>query len=775
MAETIGTAYVQIEPSFDGVVPKIDKEFGGAGKESGNSFVSGFGSVMGTVGKVVAGATAAATTAVGGMVKSAVSAYSEFEQLEGGAKLLFGSAYDTVIQNAEKAFGTVQMSTNDYLASVNSYATGLKTSLNNDEQAAADLADKIITAQADVVAATGESQESIANAFSGIMKNNFQMLDNLKIGIKPTKEGMQEVIDLMNKENAAHGNKTKYQMGNLADMEAALVDYVKYVGMAGYAQAEGADTIQGALASTKAAWDNLITSLGTGDTSKITENINNLVKTAGQLGTQVMPIIEQALGGIAQLIQELGPQIATALPGLITEILPGLLDAGVSIIESLGQGILSAIPQLMPTITSVVIQLSQLLITMLPQLLTVGIQILKSLCDGIIQALPELIPTLTQVVLELVNILTDPGNIQMLISAALDLILALADGLLQAIPDLIAAIPQVITAIISALVNADTINQLVQAGLSLIEAIVTNLPTIIQAMVDAIPLVIQGLATALTDPQCITALIMGFIQLVAALAAAFPQIWMACFQAIPQIIDGIVQGFEALGPALIACFSEVITNLNPVFMQIGQFAQKAWTAIQQAFAGVGAWFRTKFTEAVNAIKAVFNTVGQYFKEKYNEIVNIFANVKEKFSSVGRNIVEGIKNGIASSWKAFYNYLEGLFEELLEFIKDLLGIHSPSKLFRDEIGQWIPAGIGVGIEKGMDSLKQKAAAMKDELLDGTLITNAQVLSSTKFEPDTSSMASQSVVINNNIKVDGAADPEAWTQTFIRSLKREARMA
>ena len=166
---------------------------------------------------------------------------------------------------------------------------------------------------------------------------------------------------------------------------------------------------------------------------------------------------------------------------------------------------------------------------------------------------------------------------------------------------------------------------------------------------------------------------------------------------------------------------------------------------------------------------------QKIKEKYNEIVNIFANIKEKFSSVGKNIVEGIKNGIASSWKAFYDYLEGLFGDLIEFVKKLLKIQSPSKVFRDEIGQWIPAGIGVGIEKGMDSLKQKAAAMKDELLDGTLITNAQVLSSTKYEPDTSSMASQSVVINNNIKVDGAADPEAWTQTFIRSLKREARMA
>lgn len=775
MANTIGTAYVQVEPSFEGVVPKIDKEFGGAGKESGNSFMSGFGSVLGTVGKVAAGAAAAASTAVGGIVKSAVSAYSEFEQLEGGAELLFGSAFETVMKNADNAFANVQMSANDYLAQANSFATGLKESLGGDEEAAAQLSDRIITAQADVVAATGASQESIQNAFAGIMKSNFTMLDNLQLGIKPTKEGMQEVIDKMNEWNKANGNATKYQMGNLADMQSAIVDYVSYVGMAEYAQAEGAKTIQGSLASTKAAWDNLLTAMGTGDTSKISESINNLVDTAGKLGENIMPIVQQALGGISQLIAQLAPEIASALPDLITEILPGLLDAGVKIIESLGEGILSALPALMPTITNVILQLTQMLITMLPQLLTIGIQILQTLADGIVQALPTLIPTLIDVFMELVNILTDPGNLQMIISAAIDIIMALADGLTQALPTLIAALPQIITSIITTLTDPNVISQLVEAAISLIDSVVTNLPMIIQALVAAIPQIIQALTAVLTDSECLTMLIMGAIQLVAALVAALPQIYSALVDAVPQIIQALVTAFMELGPALQECFTQVLTNLAPVFDNLKQYAQTAWTAIQTVFANVGTWFKKKFDEALKNIKGVFNTIRTYFQQKYNEIVSVFANIGGAFRSVGSQIVEGIKSGIGGTWESLKSFLKELCGDLIALAKRILGIASPSKVFRDEVGQWIPAGIAAGMNKGAATLKKTAESMTSDLLQTSINGTVEMVNSAKYPAGNIADRGNSVVINNSIQVDGAQDPEAWTQTFIRTLKREARMA
>lgn len=750
MASTIGTAYVQVEPSFEGVVPKIDKEFGGAGKTSGSSFMSGFGSVLGTVGKVVAGATTAASAAVGGMVKNAVSAYSEFEQLEGGAKLLFGSAYETVMQNAEKAFATVQMSTNDYLETANSYAVGLKTALNGDEQAAADLTDKIITAQADVVAATGNSQEMVANAFSGIMKNNFTMLDNLQLGIKPTKEGMQEVIDKMNEWNKTQGRTTKYQMGNLADMQSAIVDYVSYVGMAGYAQKEGADTIQGALASTKAAWENLITSLGSGDTNKINENIDQLVETAGKLGEQVMPVVEKALTGIAQLIEKLAPEIASKLPGLITEILPGLLSAGVQIIQSLGEGILSAIPQLMPSITSVIMELSEMLISLLPQILTIGVQIIESIGRGLIDALPTLVPTLTSVIVEIATILTDQNNLQMLIGVAIDLILALVDGLFQAIPTLIEAVPVIISSLIQALVNGENITKLVQAALSLINSIVTNLPTIIQSLVDAIPQVIEALTSALTDPDCVTAIIQGAIQLVVALAAALPQICMALIDAIPQIIEAIVQAFMALGPALEQCIGQVLINLAPTFAEIGDYAQDAAAKVYQWFselptklaysAGqmVGNFINAMrnlpsqvssvLSSVLNAVMTfVQNFIAQGPKAASQFAADLIAGLKklpEQMLQIGKNIVNGIFQGIKDGWNKMVEKVQEMAESFVKGLKDTLEIGSPSKVMANEIGQWIPAGIAMGIQNGMGTLKATAASMTNDII-GAATVNAQV--------------------------------------------------
>lgn len=163
-----------------------------------------------TIGKIGAAAVAAGSTAVLAIGKQALSAYADYEQLAGGAELMFGEAYDFIAEKAKNAYSTVQMSQNDYLQQVNGFATGLKTALGGNEQAAAELADRIINAEADVVAATGNSQEAVQNAFNGIMKSNYTMLDNLQIGITPTKEGFQEVIDKVNEWNAANGRATAY-------------------------------------------------------------------------------------------------------------------------------------------------------------------------------------------------------------------------------------------------------------------------------------------------------------------------------------------------------------------------------------------------------------------------------------------------------------------------------------------------------------------------------------------------------------------------------------
>lgn len=235
--------------------------------------------------------------------KAAYTSYARYEQLAGGAQLMFGDAYDFVAEKARSAYKTVQMSQNDYLQQVNGFATGLKTALGGNVQAAAELADKVITAEADVVAATGNTQEAVQNAFNGIMKSNFTMLDNLQLGITPTKEGFQQLIDKVNEWNAENGEATSYTIDNLADCQAALVDYIEMHGLAGYAANEAAGTIEGSTASMKAAWQNLATGMAdsSADMEGLTKDFVDSVFTAGR---NIIPRVQQIVTGVGTATAE---------------------------------------------------------------------------------------------------------------------------------------------------------------------------------------------------------------------------------------------------------------------------------------------------------------------------------------------------------------------------------------------------------------------------------------------------------------------------------------
>lgn len=229
--------------------------------------------------------------------KAAYTSYARYEQLASGAQLMFGDAYDFVAEKARNAYKTVQMSQNDYFQQVNGFATGLKTALGGNVQAAAELADKVITAEADVVAATGNTQEAVQNAFNGIMKSNYTMLDNLQLGITPTKEGFQQLIDKVNEWNAENGEATAYTIDNLADCQAALVDYIEMQGLSNYAAEEAARTIEGSTASMKAAWQNLATGMAdsNADMEGLTQDFVDSVFTAGR---NIIPRVQQIVTGV---------------------------------------------------------------------------------------------------------------------------------------------------------------------------------------------------------------------------------------------------------------------------------------------------------------------------------------------------------------------------------------------------------------------------------------------------------------------------------------------
>lgn len=306
---------------------EYDRGIDGASRKT-----STFASVLKTAiagGAIVAGMKKLADV-VTDIGKASYESYKSYEQLAGGAQLMFGNAYDFVAQKARNAYKTVQMSQNDYLQQVNGFATGLKTALGGNVQAAAELADKVITAEADVVAATGNTQEAVQNAFNGIMKSNFTMLDNLQLGITPTKEGFQQLIDKVNEWNAENGEATAYTIDNLADCQAALVDYIEMQGLSNYAAEEAARTIEGSTAAAKAAWENLVTGMAdsNADIEELTQNFVDSVFTAGK---NIVPRIKQIATGIGTATTEIISYLreTNSTVGLVITVFEGVADAAI--------------------------------------------------------------------------------------------------------------------------------------------------------------------------------------------------------------------------------------------------------------------------------------------------------------------------------------------------------------------------------------------------------------------------------------------------------------
>lgn len=446
-----------------------------------------FKKVMGNVGKLATqtmsviaeaalAASAAAATAVGALAKEAIASFGDYEQLAGGARLMFGEAYDYIAEKAKTAYKDIQMSQNDYLEQVNGFAIGLKTAMGGDELGAAKLADRIVTAEADIVAATGNTAENVQNAFNGIMKNNYTMLDNLQIGITPTKEGFQELIDKVNAYKEAQGDATRYTIDNLADCQNALVDYIEMRGLAGYAQAEGADTLQGSMASMTAAWQNMLTGMAD-PTQDFDELISALIDSVLNFSNNLMPRIMAVL-----------PQMATGITELTENLLPLIPDTLEQMLPSVIEGANSLIAALLDTLSAVAD-------TAIPIVTENADEIINTLLSGLISAVPNLASSAADLCSALVMAILD--NADIITQGAVDIVLALAQGLTDNLDSLVPAVVNAALTITETLL--DNADKLIDAGVQLIGAIAEGLAASIPQLLQQAPVIIEKLVVALMD------------------------------------------------------------------------------------------------------------------------------------------------------------------------------------------------------------------------------------------------------------------------------------
>lgn len=419
----------------------------GKAKEASEKIGKFFGSVAKTVGKASLAAIGAAATGIAALTKSAVENYAQYEQLVGGVETLFKDSSAKVLEYANNAYKTAGLSANDYMETVTSFSASLLQSLGGDTEKAAEIGNMAVIDMSDNANKMGSSMESIQNAYAGFAKQNYTMLDNLKLGYGGTKEEMQRLIDDANALNAAQGNMTKYSIDSYADIVSAIHDVQTEMGITGTTALEASTTIQGSLASTKAAWENWLT--GTGSVDAL---VGTVVNSAGLLAKAIGDILPSLTTGISQLVAQLAPEI----PPLINQLLPSIIDSITTMISSLGSQLPAILATILPVITGSAPQIINTLITALisslPIIVSSAGQLILALAAGISQSLPTLIPTIVDVVLQIVMTLVE--NVNLLVDAAVNLISALAEGLIAALPVLIAQAPTIIAKLVQELVAA---------------------------------------------------------------------------------------------------------------------------------------------------------------------------------------------------------------------------------------------------------------------------------------------------------------------------------
>lgn len=508
----LGKAYVQIVPSMQGLASELRRAFGDSmpdghrfGSSLGSKVVSGFGSTIkkgfALAAKAGIATISAASAGIGAIVKSSASAYADYEQNIGGVETLFKDNADTIVKYASEAYKTAGISANDYMQNVTSFSASLLQGLGGDTAQAAEIANEAMVDMSDNANKMGTDISSIQNAYQGFAKQNYTMLDNLKLGYGGTQAEMARLIN----DSGVLGDSIKVDEKTVNSvsfdkMIEAIHKVQTDLDITGTTSKEAATTVSGSLGSVKAAWANLMA--GMGDKNADLKNlIKEMVSTVKTFAKNIMPVIKQALSGVTTLISELAPDIAAELPQLVSDLLPQLIEAGAQIFQALVKGIsdnidtiTQAVITAVTTIATALIQNTGPLIQSLATIITTIAQALPTILPDLINAIVEQIPTVIQAVIDCMPAIID-GTIQ--------IVTAIAEALVDNIDLIIDGAVQIIDALAMSLSDSDTAAKLAQSALEIIGTLtmelLKNLPDILADGILIAVELIKGIAQGMVD------------------------------------------------------------------------------------------------------------------------------------------------------------------------------------------------------------------------------------------------------------------------------------
>lgn len=504
MATELAKAYVQIIPSAVGIQGRIKKEIEPEADSAGSSFG---GKMVGMIKKVIAAA------AIGKALSASISEGAALEQSLGGIETLFKDSADKVKANAAKAYQTAGMSANDYMELTTSFSASLLSSLAGDTSKAADVADMAMVDMSDNANKMGTNMEDIKNAYQGFAKQNYTMLDNLKLGYGGTKSEMERLLA-----DAQKISGVEYNIDNLSDVYSAIHVIQGQLDITGTTAKEAATTISGSFNQMKAAAKNVMGEIALGmDVGPALNELANTIITfaVGNLLPAVWNVISALPSAIITFVTALGPQLFAAVSGLIPQIasgittgiptlyqsamqlmdqfnigiqeqLPILLQKGVDFITNIVNGILQNLPQVITMAGNVITYFANTIISMLPTILSAGARLLLRLVNGIINNLPQIAQAAATAIVRFVASIGQ--NLPQILQSGITIIAKLAAGLIRAIPNLVGQIP----AIISAIVNAFTSQNWGSIGINIISGIASGLRSAAHMLWDAVKGVLGG-------------------------------------------------------------------------------------------------------------------------------------------------------------------------------------------------------------------------------------------------------------------------------------------
>lgn len=641
-----------------------------------SSVMKGIGSSAIKVGKGLAVAGAAAATAVTALVSKSVGAFADYEQLTGGVETLFGaggrsveeyaqsvgksvsdvqgkydslmSAQNVVLENANKAYMTAGMSANEYMDTVTGFSASLISSLGGDTNKAADYANSALVDMSDNANKMGTNMTDIQNAYQGFAKQNYTMLDNLKLGYGGTQAEMKRLLS-----DAQKITGQKYDISSFADITQAIHAIQTQMDITGTTAKEASTTISGSWGSLKAAFENTLVSLTTGG-KMFDQSLDALVDSAKTFGQNVIPAITGALSGVGYLIDGLAPTIGEVIPPLINDLAPTLANSAASLISSLVNGLVQNASQFSNCLNNIVVVAVTGLSAVVPKLLIATSQIVGNLMQGLSNSMPQIISGAVTLIEGLVDGLVD--NVPLLAMGAVQLVTSLANGLIENLPRIIDAGVNLITGIISA--SYSMMPKIIQGGMQL----VVNLAV---GLVRAIPQLIAAL------PQITGAIVKGFmsvnwfdlgLQLI-------KSIWEGIKSIRSEMWNGVKEKTSELWGGVKNVVSEKLNNIKSAYDAHGGGLKGATFA---AIEGVKEYYRTGY-DAINQLTGgklgeVVNAVGVKMEAVKSKFGEAFGNVKNTVMT----IFENIKNGITEKISAAVNKVKEIFGSIAEKVSDVWG-------------------------------------------------------------------------------------------------------